>query len=129
MVDSAHQVIVACEVTNQPVDKAQAVPIMEQVRNNTGQLPNEMSADAGYFSTKVAEEMAKLEIETFIPPHKIRHASPLPCAPRGHIAQGTSLMDRMKRKMKTVEPVLGQIKQGRGFRQFLLRGLNKVRYE
>jgi hypothetical protein len=28
-----------------------------------------------------------------------------------------------------VEPVLGQIKQGRGFRQFLLRGLEKVRAE
>ena len=28
--------------------------------------------------------------------------------------------------METVEPVFGQIKQGRGFRQFLLRGLAKV---
>jgi Transposase DDE domain len=28
-----------------------------------------------------------------------------------------------------VEPVFGQIKQGRGFRQFLLRGLCKVRGE
>jgi hypothetical protein len=53
-----------------------------------------------------------------------------------------SLTDRMRRKlgtqrgrkryslrMKTVEPVLGQIKQGRGFRQVLLRGLEKVRDE
>ena len=29
-------------------------------------------------------------------------------------------------RMQTVEPVFGQIKQGRGFRQFLLRGLEKV---
>ena len=31
--------------------------------------------------------------------------------------------------METVEPVFGQIKQGRGFRQFLLRGLEKVNRE
>ena len=31
--------------------------------------------------------------------------------------------------MQTVEPVFGQIKQGRGFRQFLLRGLEKVQGE
>ena len=32
-------------------------------------------------------------------------------------------------RMATVEPVFGQIKQGRGFRQFLLRGLEKVQGE
>ena len=32
-------------------------------------------------------------------------------------------------RMQTVEPVFGQIKQGRGFRQFLLRGLEKVNGE
>ena len=31
--------------------------------------------------------------------------------------------------MSTVELVFGQIKQGRGFRQFLLRGLEKVQGE
>ena len=31
--------------------------------------------------------------------------------------------------MKTVEPVFGQVKQGRGFRQFLLRGLEKANRE
>ncbi len=48
----------------------------------------------------------------------------------------------MRRKLKTkagkaayaarkaiVEPVFGQIKQARGFRQFLLRGIHKVRAE
>ena len=56
--------------------------------------------------------------------------------------QGLSARDRMRRKlrtkrgreryalrMETVEPVFGQIKQGRGFRQFLLRGLTKVSRE
>ena len=36
---------------------------------------------------------------------------------------------RYAQRMGTVEPVFGQIKQGRGFRQFLLRGLEKVQGE
>jgi len=141
-VDSAYQVIVACEVSNQPVDKGQAVPMMKQVKKNTGQLPREMSADAGYFSAKVVSEMNAMGVEAFIPPDKIKHTVPVPSAPLGRIPQGTSLIDKMRRKMqtqrgkkryalrmKTVEPVLGQIKQCLGFRQFLLRGLQKVRAE
>ena len=62
--------------------------------------------------------------------------------PRGRIPSHLSPRDRMRRKlqtrrgrqryalrMQTVEPVFGQIKQGRGFRQFLLRGLGKVNGE
>ena len=37
--------------------------------------------------------------------------------------------DRYALRMERVEPVFGQIKQGRGFRQFLLRGLEKVNRE
>ena len=36
---------------------------------------------------------------------------------------------RYSLRMQTVEPVFGQVKQGRGFRQFLLRGLGKVNGE
>jgi transposase/signal recognition particle subunit SEC65 len=141
-VDSAHQIIVAAEVSNSPSDKGQGAPLVKQVEANTGWLPREVSADAGYFSGKTVTALEKQGVEPFIPPDKVRHTDPLPPAPRGRIPQGMSLIDRMRRKlqtqrgrkryelrMKTVEPVLGQIKQGRGFRQFLLRGLVKVKGE
>ena len=48
-VDSAHQVIVAAEITDEPTDRKQARPMIEQVKTNTGRLPRQMSADAGYF--------------------------------------------------------------------------------
>ena len=51
-VDSAHQIIVAAETTNKPNDKGQAQPMMEKVKENTGRLPNQMSADTGYFSSE-----------------------------------------------------------------------------
>ncbi|MFO0198525.1 MAG: transposase, partial [Alphaproteobacteria bacterium] len=36
---------------------------------------------------------------------------------------------RYRLRKQTAEPVFGQIKQPRGFRQFLLRGLNQVKGE
>ena len=36
---------------------------------------------------------------------------------------------RYRLRKQVVEPVFGQIKQARGFRQFLLRGANKVKAE
>lgn len=116
--------------------------MVQQVRDNTGQLPSQTSADPGYFSSKAVTALSAIGVEAFISPDKIRHTVALPTAPRGRIPQGMSLIDKMRRKMrtkrgkkrytlrmKTVEPVLGQIKQGRGFRQFLLRGLKKVKGE
>ena len=138
-VDSTHQIIVACEVTDQPTDKVQGVPMMKEVRDNTGRLPSEMSADAGYFSAKAVAELSSMGVEVYIPPNKVRHRGFLLPAPRGRIPRNLSPIDRMRRKlrtkrgkkryalrMETVEPVFGQIKQARGFRQFLLRGKEKV---
>lgn len=141
-VDSHHQVIVAADITDQPSDKAQALPLVQKINDNTGSLPKEASADAGYYSTKAIEELSLLGVDPLIPPDKTRHGVVLPAAPRGRIPQYLSPADRMRRKLRTkkgrkryalrketVEPVFGQIKQGRGFRQFLLRGLVKVRSE
>ncbi len=141
-VDSAHQVIVAADVTNQPSDHGWALPLVQQIENNTGSLPKETSADAGYYSAQAVEELYALGVDPFIPPDKTRHGTVLPPAPRGRIPGHLSPGDRMRRKLRTqrgkrryahrmgtVEPVFGQIKQGRSFRQFLLRGLEKVKME
>ena len=138
-VDSAHQVIVAAEVTNQPSDRGQAEPMMDVVKANTGQLPRQMSADAGYFSSDVVKNLTAQGIDVYIPPDRMGHGSALPPAPRGRIPRGLSIVDRMRRKLRTKkgrkyyglrkelpEPVFGQIKQARGFRQFLLRGTKKA---
>jgi len=141
-VDSAHQVIVAADVTNEPSDKGQAKPMMERVRENTGKLPRQMSADAGYYSGEVVQSLTSDGIDVYISPGKMRHSSTMTQSPRGRIPQGLSVADRMRRKLRTKkgrkcyglrkelpEPVFGQIKQGRGFRQFLLRGMEKVNAE
>lgn len=141
-VDSANQVIVAAEVTDQPSDRGQAVPMIERVKANTGRLPREMSADAGYFSSDAVTDLTADGIDVYMPPDKMHHAYKMPAAPRGRIPKGLSIVDRMRRKLRTKhgrkryglrkelpEPVFGQIKQVRGFRQFLLRGKEKVQSE
>ena len=142
VVDHAHQVIVAARATNQSSDKQQAVGMIEETISNTGVMPREVSADAGYYSAKAVDELYALGVDPFVAPEQTRHGRVVPPAPRGRIPKHLSPRDRMRRKlrtkrgrqryalrMETVEPVFGQIKQGRGFRQFLLRGLKKVNGE
>ena len=138
-VDSAHQVIVAARATNRPSDKQQAGAMVEDTIGNLGAVPKEVSADAGYYSAKAVDDLHALGVDPFIAPDQTRHGRAVAPAPRGRIPKHLSARDRMGRKLRTkrgrqryalrietVEPVFGQIKQGRGFRQFLLRSLQKV---
>ena len=129
-------------LTDEPTDKKQAIPMIEQVKANTGKLPRQMSTDTGYFSKEVVQSLTSEGIDVYIPPDKMKHSSSPSKAPRGRIPKGLSVADRMRRKLMTKkgrrcyglrkelpEPVFGQIKQARGFRQFLLRGKEKVSSE
>ena len=142
MADHEHHVIVATRATNVASDKQQGVVMIEEVIANTGEVPKEVSADAGYYSATAVADLQALGTDPFVAPEKTRHGHHPPPAPRGRIPRHLSPRDRMRRKlqtkrgrqryalpMATVEPVFGQIKQGRGFRQFLLRGLEKVNGE
>ena len=141
-VDSANQIIVAADVVNETNDKKQAIPMMQQVERNTGKLPDEMSADSGYFSSDTVEELTMEGVDAYIPPDKTNHSDKNQAVPRGRIPKDLSIAGRMRRKLRTKrgraryalrkelsEPVFGQIKQARGFRQFLLRGKKKVKGE
>ena len=142
VVDHAHQVIVAARATNQSSDQQQAAAMMQETIDNVGAVPREVSADAGYYSAKAVDDLQALGVDPFVAPEQTRHGRVVPPAPRGRIPKHLSPRDRMRRKlrtkrgrqryalrMETVEPVFGQIKAGRGFRQFLLRGLEKVQGE
>lgn len=141
-VDGKEQVIVAADVAQQTNDKRQATPLLEQVAENTGAAPSKASMDAGYFSRENIEALRKMGVEAFIPPERRKHGEVTPPAPRGRVPAGLSAQELARRKLSTVrgraiyakrktivEPVFGQIKQARGFRQFLLRGIEKVKGE
>jgi transposase len=138
-VDCASQVIVTADVTQQTNDKQQLVPMLEQIEENLGEIPDRLLADSGYFSEENVESAVRGFVEPFILRNRSKHSDAPEPSPRGRIPQDMSLVDRMLRKLKTkagraiyskrkesIEPVFGQIKQVRGIRAFLLRGLEKV---
>jgi transposase len=141
-VDCASQIIVSADVTQDANDKQQLVPQVEQIEENLGEIPDRVLADSGYFSTDNVEYVDGNFMEAFICRERTKHSEKVEPPPRGRIPNDMSVVDRMCRKLKTkagkaiyskrkesVEAVFGQIKQARRFRQFLLRGLEKVKAE
>jgi len=141
-VEPTLQLIVGQRVTDAGNDKQQMVPLIEVVQEQSGQKPEEILADSGYCSEENLKYLAKRRIEGFVATEKQKHGERNEACKRGPLPKGASRVERMKRKLQTkvgaavyasrkyiVEPVFGQIKQARGFRQFLLRGLEKVRGE
>jgi len=141
-VDDQAQVIVAVHVTQKANDKQQVKPLIEQLKANLGtSKPRAISADAGYFSEDNVKYLESESIEPYVATGRQKHGTVEP-APRGRIPAGTTVRERMARKLRTkrgkreyakrkgiVEPVFGQIKEVRGLRRFLLRGLEAVQAE
>ena len=139
-VDAGHQVIVAHRLVTSPADYAALVPLVDQTRANLGRKPREVSADTGFASEANLAAMAERRIAAYLAPGRIRHGETDPAAGRGlkHKPRMQAMAATIRRagrrsryrlRKQVVEPVFGQIKQARGFRQFLLRGLDKVRAE
>jgi IS5 family transposase len=139
VVDAEHQIIVSCDLTNQGTDSAQLLPLIDQIKANTEVLPKQVSADAGYASDANLKGLEEREIDGFVAAGRQKHGTAAPAA--GKAKEGSRLAAMAQKiagqgydspyrlRKQTVEPVFGQIKQARGFRQFLLRGLDKVKQE
>lgn len=134
-VDGHAQVIVACGITQAAPDVGQFGPMLDQLTAHLGARPGTVSADAGYFSEANVTAAAHLGIDCFVPPDRQHH--------RGEPSAGRSRQNAASHAMRAklrepagratyalrktiVEPVFGQIKEGRGFRRFMLRGVEKV---
>ncbi len=141
-VEPALQLIVGQAVTQQANDKKQLLPMIEAVKEQSGQKVQVAIADSGYCSEENLRRAAKKKVDLYVATGKQKHNQPQQPSPRGRIPKSATPVDRMKRKLATVagraiyarrktivEPVFGQIKQAQGFRQFLLRGMEKVRGE
>ncbi len=137
-VDAKSQVIVMAAVTQENPDNQHLLPMVEELKRELGQLPRKLLVDAGYFSEAQIHAVEEKGIEVYCPPEPWRVAETAPC-PRGRPPLDERFTGFMRRKLRSVrgraeyrwrkvsvEPTFGQIKQGRGFRQFLVRGREKV---
>jgi transposase len=138
--------VIAAEVVQAPNDKQQIAPMLEKIEALPEQLgrPDTLLADNGYFSEANVTRCAAANVEPLIatgrqphhPSWRERFAAPPPApenptpveamAWRLRTPQGKQLYGLRK---QTPEPVFGIIKSVMGFRQFLLRGLDRVRGE
>ena len=136
------QLIVGQAVTQQTNDKKQLMPMITAIEQQAGDTPDQVLADAGYCSDESLTAIAGTRIDAYISTRKQTHGERLGPCPRGPLPKTATIVDRMARKLQTktgaaayaarkgiVEPVIGQIKQARGFRQFLLRGFEQVQGE
>ena len=140
-VDEKNQIIVANAVTNQAPDQEHLIPVIEQVRQNLGQSPKHVTADAGYMSDENAAFCDSDGIDAYISVRRDRHGTIADTSADGggpDKAAWVKMRAKLdsdqgrriyRRRKATVEPVFGQIKGARGFRHFLLRGLDQVRHE
>ena len=133
-VDERAQIVVAHAATNQPPDSDHLVPMLNQVRENTGSLPDVVTADSGYWREENERYASRLGVNALInvqAKHRLseQQLNGALDTPRARMCrkldseEGRALYARRK---ATVEPVFGQIKEARGFRRFHLRGLESV---
>ena len=138
-VDADNQVIVACGLTNAGSDQGQLAVMVDAVEANTGHKPAELSADAGYCSEANLAALEDRGIRGYIATGRQKHGQ---ASATGKAAGGGGRVQTMRQRLRrggrrsryrlrkqVVEPVFGQIKEARGFRRFLLRGLEKAGHE
>jgi hypothetical protein len=139
-VDAQSQVIVACEVSRAPPDVQRLRPMLEQITTLHGRPPQEMTADAGYASESNFAALGAAGVHAVIALRRYRRdeppdADPAPARATNRWPHRNIMRQRLfspagkalyKLRKQTVEPVIGQIKGARGFRQFLCRGLDAV---
>jgi transposase len=134
VVDADSQLIVAIGLGNNAADNGQLIPMVEAVKENLGELPRGVLGDAGFRSEDAFVKLAKHESmevlvalgregkkQVAIDPKQ--YPATVRMAERLASAEGKA---HYRRRKAIVEPVFGWIKHAMGFRQFSLRGLDKV---
>lgn len=136
-VDADHQVIVAQGLTNQARDAHQLEPMLVHIKTNTGRQARELSADAGDGSEHNLTTVTRHHVRGDVATGRQKHGTAAAPGARTTVprTRAHAMKIRLKRagyrrrdrlRKQVVEPVFGQIKQARGFRPFLLRGLSQV---
>lgn len=132
--------IVAHRLVSTSADYRALAPLVDDAVAHLGRKPREVSGDAGFATEANLAALKARRIKSYLPPGRALHGE-MHAAGR-HKLTKMPLMSAMAETLKragrrsryrlrkqVVEPVFGPIKQARGFRQFLLRGLDRVRAE
>ena len=139
-VTTREQIIVAAEVTRAATDMHELQPMIETTNCNLQALgagpAGVLLADAGYYSEANIQQATGSGPELLVATRSDRRRRASAAPPRGRIPAGLSVRQRMDRKLATkrgqrlyerrrwmVEPVFGDVKENRGIRRFMRRGI------
>ena len=137
-VDADHQIIVAQRISPNGSDMHELNPLLKQIKTQLKRQAKEVSADAGYSSEYNLRLLKRRHIRAYVANRWQKNSgrSSSNRKPPGRIGKYArqmwqrlrrgSFRSRYRLRKQVVEPVFGQIKHARGFRQFLLRGKAKV---
>jgi transposase len=135
-VDGAAHIIVAAELTNNASDAGELPAMIKATEDNVGAVPQQALADTGYKSEAVFEALAGSDCEVIVAlgregkaqlavdPERTPHTAAMACKLQTDAGRAAYA----KRKW-IAEPPNGWIKNVLGFRQFSVRGLQRVRAE
>ena len=139
------QLVLGARVSNNASDRRELVADVEAIPPGVG-APARVLADSGYANGQEVERLERRGTEVLVATESEgrcrQHDFRPPAAPRPRRAVRAEWIAAMRAKMaqpeeraryrlrrQTVEPVFGIVKQSMGFRQFLLRGLDRVQGE
>jgi len=139
------QLIVATDVVQTPSDANELVRLIDKVQENVGEVKRVL-ADGGYVNAREFEQIAERGIEAYVAiseeEQNVRQYDYRPPKHRKPKVLTNPILIAMREKLRTeegrgvyarraqtVEPTFGIIKEAMGFRQFLLRGIEKARIE
>jgi hypothetical protein len=135
--DTAHRVIVGVDVVTTGSDAAQAPPMVEQVDQRCGQLPDDWLMDGGFASQAAIEAVERRGVRVVAPVQAPKDPTRDPHTPRAddsaviaawRIWMGTDEAKTLYRlRAATSECVNAQARGRYGLQQLVVRGRAKVR--
>jgi len=142
-VDTSSMLIVSADLSQRPTDRRLLKPMLRKLTELPVGKPEAIIADAGYFSELNIELCTESGFTPYIVPKRDRHHCGMrrwknPKEPGPRASELTKMVYRLRTadgriiyalRKCTVEPVFGNLKRAMGFRQFLLRGLEKAKGE
>lgn len=141
---SEDHLIVAQRVTLNPCDVPALVPMVEEVKQRTGEYPENVLADSGFYSNENVRDLEERGLEVYVPDPNLAHELNTGKRARtiGRNRVRSPELKAMRKKLRSpggrrvyakrkalVEPVFGVLKQQRGMRQFRTRGQSGVATE
>ena len=137
---SEDHVILAQRVTQETTDNQALLPMVEAVRRQCRSAPQRVSADSGFFSLDNLNALEETGIDAYVPDTNLAYVLNRGGRLRQHAVAPAHRRMRSKlrdpagrriyqRRKAIVEPVTGVLKQQRGMRRFVRRGLREVAVE